>query len=476
MLPYSSPSAASSKNEPSSYSWLFLIISLSLAGLFYFVAWQTAPIATNDTAGYQAVAQDLHNFRFDELRLRPPGYALLLLGTGSTTQLSRSLFAASLFLHLASVALLYRLLWKCGTTAWLARFFVVLALLPIYVHTAAMALTEVLTCFLITFAVVQAVEGAVSGSTWRFAASGAALAYAGFTHPLFLVAFLPVVFGLAALRWPWRWSRLGLRQIFRGGILLSVMALLGVLALVLFNSLAYGYKGVSAYGGINLSSRTALFVERLPESYGAARRVMIEFRDKALLAGKSHTAEEYLWEASQPLKQVTGLDDVQLDALLKKMNVELIEGSPLLYLNEVGSTIVNFWMPRTDSLLSPEWLRLVCATISGLMIVIWGLVVVLLTTSSLLMIRHCYRALKPMAHGLSGTGVFRRGASFQIIANLMIGYTCLMACAFGIGEVRYRAPVELLLLASAVHGVQLLATIFNFAGPKRAVRDARSNP
>jgi hypothetical protein len=439
-----------------------LIVILSLAGLFYFVAWPQAPIATSDTLGYQAVAQDIQKHDFGELRLRPPGYPLLLLFTGSATELHKGLFAVSLVLHLASIALLYRLLFRCGTAIWLTRTFVILALLPMYVEPAAFAITEVLTGFLITLAVVQAVEGAVSGSQWRFLASGAALAYAGVTHPLFLIAFIPVTIALAALRWPLRWSRLSIRKSVGGGICLTLVALIGVLSLFLFNSLAYGFKGISPFGGITLCTKTATFIERLPESYGEARRVMIKDRDEALIDGKSHPGESYMWSARESLKQVTGFDAVEVDALLKKMNLELIRGSPLLYLNAVGHSIANFWMPRTTSSFHCKWLQLACGIISGLAVLIWAMMVVLLGACGLFMTRQLYRASKPVGHGLAGTGVFLRGVSFQIISNFLVCWTCLIASAFSIGEIRFRAPVELLLLASAVHGVHLLTRIFKF--------------
>ncbi len=455
-----------SKIEKPNQSWWFLVVTLGLGGVFYFLVWPQAPIVSKDTAGYQAVAQDIQKMQFGELRLRPPGYALLLLGTGSATQLHKSLFVVSLILYLASIAMLYRMLFRCGTAAWLARVFVILALLPMYVETAATALSEVLTCFLITLAVVQAVEGVVSGSAWRFAASGAALAYAGFTHPGFMLAFIPVVFGLTVLWWPLRWTRIRGCQTIKVMICFSLFALLGVVSLFLFNSLAYGFKGISPFGGIALCTKTAAFVERLPESYGEARMVMIEARDQELLTGKSHTAESYIWRARQPLKQVTGMDDTKLNALLKKMNVELIKSSPLLYLNEVGGSMAKFWMPRTTSFYHATWLRLFCAIVSGLMVLIWGGGLVLLCAFGLLMTRRRYLASISRSDGLSGASRFLASVSFQVIANLLICWTCLIVCAFGTGEVRYRAPVELLLLACAVHGVHLFMKILKPVEPK----------
>ena len=432
---------------------------VALAALLYFHAWSQAPVPTNDTPGYQAVAHDILTLHFAGPRLRPPGYPLLLLATGSADHLNRRTFAASLGLYFASVLLLYRLLMRCGTAAWLTWIFLLVALLPMYVETAAMAVTEVLTGFLLTLAVVQAVEGAVSGSPWRFLASGAALAYAGLTHPLFLTAFIPVLLAAALLRWPLRWTRIGARQTVRGVICLSSYPLLAFAALFLFNSLAYDYRGISPFAGMTLCAKTANFVERLPASYGEARTVMIKDRNDALINGKSHTAESYMWQARQSLMQVTGLDAVAVNALLLKMNWDLIKGSPLLYLNAVGHAIANFWMPRTFSFTHSQWLRLGCAVCSAVVILVWAMVFTLLGACAVLMLRGCYRSSRRQAPGLSGTRSFLTGAAFQVIANSMICWTCLISSAFSIGEIRFRAPVKLLLLALAAHGLQLLAKL-----------------
>jgi len=78
----------------------------------------------------------------------------------------------------------------------------------IYIQPAAFALTEVVTGFLVKFAVIQAVEAGVTGAIWRFLSAGLALGYAGLTHPLLMTAFVSIVLALLIVRWLFQWSHL----------------------------------------------------------------------------------------------------------------------------------------------------------------------------------------------------------------------------------------------------------------------------
>ena len=439
---------------------LLLAAVLLVAGLGYFFGWSAAPFRAQDTASYQAVAQDIHGLVFSDLRDRTPGYPLLLLCTGSSVRLTRLLFAVSLALHFASVGLLFGLLLRTGLPRWLSGVFLALSLTPLYVAPAAVALTEVLTRFLVTFGAVQTIRGVSRGSAWRFAAAGVSFGYAGWTHPLFLAAFCPVVAGLWILRCVFHWSPVSLRRLLLGSGWIVGAGVGALCALFVFNSCAYGFKGISPFGGIALSSKTARFVEKLPRRYGEIRDVLIESRNRALVEGKSHMAGSYIWNARPSLMRATGLKAQELDALLKRANLELIEGSPIMYLNEVGYSWVGFWTPGGSDLASSKsralgvlWVVVDLVVNGG-----WAFSAVTLGSTALLMRFRRFRGAVSRA-GLAGASRFSLGVHLQVVAASLICWTALAASAFGIGDSRYRRPVDLLLLACAVHGLGTLLTL-----------------
>ena len=80
----------------------------------YATLWPSAPITVSDTGSYLRAAQDLSDFRINELHDRAPGYPLLLLLTASSKSPNRALLFLSLSLHFASIWLLAGLLYRAG--------------------------------------------------------------------------------------------------------------------------------------------------------------------------------------------------------------------------------------------------------------------------------------------------------------------------------------------------------------------------
>ena len=100
---------------------------------FYGAVWSGAPFTAPDSQSYIRVAQDLSDFHVDQLNVRPPGYPLLLVLTGT----GRPLFYTSLALHFASIWLLSAVLYTMGLTRGWLVLFALLLLLPPYVEYAA---------------------------------------------------------------------------------------------------------------------------------------------------------------------------------------------------------------------------------------------------------------------------------------------------------------------------------------------------
>jgi len=407
------------------------------------------------------VARDIQQLTFGEIRDRPPGYPLVLLCTGSCAEPTRLLFGVSLALHFASAGMLFNLLTRTGLSLWLSGAFLVLSITPFYVEPAAIALTEVFTRFFVTFGLFQTLEGVMRRSMWRFTAAGVSFGYAGWTHPLFLTAFLPVLAGLCLLRCILHWSPLNLRQFLCGSGCVAGAGLAALGGLYVFNSCAYGFKGISPFGGTALSTRTARFVERMPQRHGEIRRILVETRDRELVQGATHAAGSYIWKARPLLKKATGLGAQELDGLLRQVNLELIKGSPLLYLNEVGCSWVGFWSPSAGDLASfkSRALGFLWVLVDFLVVAGWACSSVTLGSVGLLMRFRRFRASVSRGGGLAGASKFGLGVHFQAVGASMICWTALVACAFGVGNPRYRQPVDLLVLACAVQGVGMLAKL-----------------
>src|SRR6266481_492138 len=75
---------------------IFYALLFATSLVLYGALWQNVPLMESDSPGYQRVAQDLSDFRIDQIHLRTPGYPLLLLLTGSSQAPTRQLFFISL--------------------------------------------------------------------------------------------------------------------------------------------------------------------------------------------------------------------------------------------------------------------------------------------------------------------------------------------------------------------------------------------
>ena len=110
----------------------------------YATLWPSAPIMVTDSASYLRAAQDLSDFRINELQDRAPGYPLLLLLTASSKSPNRALLFLSLSLHFASIWLLAGLLYRAGLSELLLHLFALILLLPSYVEYSGYVLSETL--------------------------------------------------------------------------------------------------------------------------------------------------------------------------------------------------------------------------------------------------------------------------------------------------------------------------------------------
>ena len=329
-----------------------LNVLLGLAGLVaYPILWPTAPVMSSDSSQYMEVARDLRDFRIDDLHDRTPGYPALLALTGSSDAPTRTLFYASLLLHVGSIWLLALALHASGASTRALTAFGILLMLPPYVELAGYVMTENLA----QFALAAGLTGLVMWfrarrKVWLVTAS-VAMGYAGITRPVYQI--LAVALAAGFVLFPGVVRRLGLTYrnavTAAGALVLGSLVILG--GLCARNLAVFGYFGVAPTFGFHLSTTTAALFERLPDDYSVARDILVRARDAQLVKpGGKHDGTQAIWHARDELTKATGLSTPELSKYLVKMNLRLIAQSPLEYLEEVGRSVPIYWFPTVGPL------------------------------------------------------------------------------------------------------------------------------
>lgn len=460
LLPSKAHSIAARLSPPTGHH---AAISLALfyvaVVLFYATLWPAAPLLASDSPGYLEVAKDLSpDLSLDDLHMRTPGYPVLLLLTGSSQQPTRLLFFAQLLLHFSAAWLLSSALLRITGSASLALMFGLVMALPPYVEPAAYVLTESLTEFTLAVAFTSLVYWVLRPiRSFHLVLIGGSLAFAALTRPVYQLLPLTICGVLILIGIVGRNKALKATR-FRAAIVIPVISLIPVVALAFFNLLRFSYFGITPNLGLNLATRTASFVEKLPSDYGQVRDTLVRVRNEHLITGSSHTAYQYLGSALKDLEQITGLKSYpDLANYLLRLNVTLIVSHPLNYLNTVGRDMASYWLPYGGQLSSMG--------VNGIQLVWSGLhFVVLAVFISVLVL-----VAGVVAFGLAreyvgktdevreaGEAVRAQGTrlvSFALAAAIVF-YTMALTVLIDTGDPRHRVPTDALVIVMCVIGVQ----------------------
>lgn len=421
----------------------------------------------SDSYGYLVVSQDLADGTLESLHFRSVGYPWLLVLTGSAEEPTRALFVVSLGLHFLAVALGAGCLRNLGLPLVLRLVFVALASLPPFVQSSALVLTENLSQFLLVLAFVLLLRGIRSEASRWVAAAGLVLGWSALVRPTFQ-ALAPSL-GLALLLLPPILSgRRPGRRDWRAAAWLVAASSLVLLATATWNQIRFDHFGISPGNlGYSLSTKTVRVLERLPERYAAEREALIRARDQHLVErGSSHTAEQYLPQAKPELRRVSGLEGVELEALILELNLLLIREAPLTYLIEVFKSVPGYLFPVANSFStggSPA-LFLVWAGLHFAILGFFLLQAVVLAGVTLLRLTRRIRARR---QGLPhpDLGISPQVLSAYLLAATIIVYTMFISCVVHHGESRFRVPTDLLILMTALLGARLWWTL---AAPSEA--------
>ncbi len=451
-----------SKNVAGLPLWLWAIyFVVSVGAIFFYTSfWPEAPVIHPDSRGYMEVAQDLLDFRLDKEHLRPIGYPLLLMLTHSAYNPTRFLFIVQLMLYILSVGLLLTVVGKIRSLSKVTILaFMMLLFLPPFVAPASYVLTEHLSGFTLVLGTVGLLQWLETRRWFWLLLSLFGFIYAMLTHSIY--AFLPPIVAvvLLAIRYAFPWVHLRWRE-----TVLSSIALIGAWFLVSRIPLSDYLLGTMSSGalktslvtslGASFSSKTLKVLERLPDEYAVVREILIEERNYDLIHGESHTAASYMNRAAKKVSEVTGLKGKELWEYIAKLNWILIRKAPLHFLQEVLATMTMFWIPAAaeTALKGRAVLKALWSSIYLVVFIILWLQILVLGGATVLLKRGRFIALRRIP---SFTEVKLRTLGY-VISWSIISYVWFVSCVIGMGTVRYRQPVETLMVFACFLGFVMM--------------------
>ncbi len=430
------------------FNYLCLLIII-FAGVFYSIIWKNAPFVHGDTAGYVEVAADLRDGKLDKLHVRSIGYPILLLKTNSLSP-TRRLFLTQLSLYFFSVFLLTAFLNNLGISKQFTLLFLLLSLIPSNVVRTVYILTETFTTFFIVVGTVSLFWYIRRGKILAIIISGIAFAFSALVRPTYQLLFV---------------SLTGILLIFllfshedRKRIIIAAISMILSSCLVLGgyswqNLQNFGYFGLSPILGISLSSRTVRVIDKLPEQYKDVREILIKERRRLDEKGIYHYHTALIvWHTLPDLQRVTGLNWVELNNYLLKMNLLLIREAPLEYLVEVSRAITTYWLPSTKDISNFN---------SGTLKVFWGIVhfiiiAIFFSVSALIfsLLLLIWRLPGKIKHQIANLIAPFHHLWFPFFISIsIIVYTMLVSTMIENGDTRFRTPTDLLMFFALTIGV-----------------------
>ena len=433
---------------------IFYASLFAAAFWFYSVLWPSAPIIADDSPSYLRVAQDLADFRIDQLNSRPPGYPLLLAFTGA----GRSLFYTSLILHFVSVWLIAAVLCALGMRGmWLISLAVLLSLPP-YVEYAAYMLSDNLSEFLLVVAFSSLVLWFLRGrSTRLLVMSGVAMACSGLTRPTYqILAFIIACF-LLIVRGAIGEKAFTYRKCIKAGLILLTASIVFIGGFSLLNYVKFNFFGIYPMTGFNLSTRTVRFLERLPEEYVAEREALIKARDVELTQRDGdHVANLSYWKAVPELIKITGLEPIpELAKHMLHLNLLLIKEAPLHYLQEVFSSFSSYWLPSSTRLTNMDSLALQSLWAGVHFGVLTLSVLQLVVILGLAIFMFSQRLFSGKAKRETSLSLPVESTFAYFLAGTIVFYNALATSLFEVGDPRYRMPTEPLVIFMCFLGFYL---------------------
>jgi len=280
--------------------------------------------------------------------------------------------------------------------------------------------------------------------------AGTCLSLAGLSHATFQLLAPTVAVGLLLL------SR------FRGdtkGFLRAAAVIAGIWILLVGgwsvrNLRCCGFVGVSAVAGSTLGTRTATYLEEALPAYPEEVSMFLRLRQETIAASPEHSGLLWAGPAVRWLMETRGLDYVQANALLLRVNLAAIRRAPLNYLLTVSESVVSFLWTITTASLGPLRPLFAAADLS--------LLALFLGVTALWLSYH-------FLPRLTGESPRRFEAMDGLIVLLLIvfWYAAAVFCGVDVGKPQQRASVQFVMPALVALGLSRLSgrTAHGGAGP-----------
>lgn len=272
--------------------------------------------------------------------------------------------------------------------------------------------------------------------------AGVAFALLGLAKPTFQL--LSPVIGITALAAPFLFNRRVFPIALRFSLILLVLWGMLIGGWSLRNFTRHGFVGVSGIGGVALSTRTALYVERGAATFPDEAAIFTQIRDELFLQTAQKPDVVY-WgaRASNWLMSTRGLSYLDANRFLTAYNLAVIRAAPLNYLLTVAQSAVYFQFPSVPA----EWP-------TGLRLVASGLELVWIAAFWLALL------LWISLHTLSRLGwltkQFNIADGLTALAVLCFLYTMAVSSAVDVGKPEHRLPVQMLVVILIITGMREL--------------------
>lgn len=414
-----------------------------------------------DSKEYLESARELTRFRFDKWSVRPPGYPLFIALAGSAEKPSRLLFFISLGLHFLSIVGMSRVLASLAVPGRVIFSFSLILLMPLYTAHTAFVMAETLSEFLLCFGFWGLWSGLTQDRKGLTGLASLLLAASGLVRPTYQL--LPVLLAIALLKIAFFSQDFKIKKkcLVRTAFILAAVMVLVHGAFSLWNFSKSGYLGITPRLGIDLTTRTVDYLERLPEDYRDIREFLIEKRDVQLVRrGSSHTGTQTLFNKQvwRELKEKTGLNDLSLELYLTRLNLLLIKSEPLHYLHAVGKAFISYGFPAIQPGLKMD---------RGFSQLFWSLFhfgALALFLAQLLV----FGGQGVMALGERFLGIRRKffvrdpeRKTAYLLAFVIVFYNAVISCAVNVGDPRHRVPSDIFIVFLTVLGFSLIFEVLN---------------
>lgn len=446
--------------------WGFAALGLTLAAGFavYSLWWPEAPVSTPDTPGYQQLARDLGAGTLSRFHQRTPGYPLILLWTGSTTHLTRSLFWVSLAGQLLVAVLVVILLADLGVPRGPILAVFGWALAPPSIAPSAFATTETTAALCVTAATAALFSWTRTLRWSRLVVFALLAAAASFVRPTFQAMVPAVALALLAGLWGGWTGNLRLGRLLLGMGAAGALTLVALAAYSSWNDRCFGKFAPSSMLTYALSSKVDTVLEFLPDEFAELRSILVSHRDALITTPYSpHLGHDYLYRAWPDLLRLYGGDELRALDAVREASIHLILAKPITYVHESAKLFASFWMPNDYDLpgLRSGPGRVLSALAQGFMsglfllqaVVVGGLLLGFLAAQVATGRGVAWPSGRE--HSLAG--------AYLVTLSLVVS-TMLISCFLGTGLNRYRVPVEPLMWVNLAVGWTLWRSFVRFAG------------